>query len=77
MTIKIVAHQDDIKRFNELSFFKYLNVRCNAEAKRLISDAITTNYASSLPFQLNSPVILNKVKLPLISTEMIRDEIYI
>ena len=75
--IKIVAYQDNIKRFNELSFFEYLNVRCNAEAKRLISDAITANYALSLPFQFNSSVILNKVKLPLISTEMIRDETYL
>ena len=77
MIIKIVAYQDDIKRFSELSFFECLNVKCDAEAKRLISDAITANYAPSLPFQFNSPVILNKVKLPLITTEMIRDKIYL
>ena len=77
MTIKIAAYQDDIKRFNELSFFEHLNIRCDAEAKQLISNTITANYALSLLFQFNSPVILNKVKLPLITTEMIRDKIYL
>ena len=50
MIIKIAAYQYDIKRFNELSFFEHLNVRYDAEAKQLISDAITANYAPSLPF---------------------------
>ena len=50
MTIKIMVHQDDIKRFSELSFFERLNIRCDVEAKQLISDAITANYAPSLLF---------------------------
>ena len=70
-----MAYQDDIKRFSELSFFECLNVRYDAEAKWLISNAITANYTPSLLFQFNSSVILNKVKLSLISTEMIRNEI--
>ena len=77
MTIKIALYQDNIKRFTELSFFEHLNIRCDVEAKQLISDAITTNYAPSLPFQFNSPVIIKKVKLLLITTEMIRDKIYL
>ena len=77
MAIKIAAHQDNIKRFSKLSFFERLNVRCDVEAKQLISNAITANYTPSLPFQFNSPMILNKVKLLLITTEIIRDEIYL
>ena len=75
--IKIAVYQDDIKKFINLSFLERINICCDEEAKELIRDAIQANYAPSLPFQFNSPVIQNKSKLSLVSTEMIRDKIYL
>ena len=34
--IKLDAHQDELKSFDELSFLEQLNVKCDARAKELI-----------------------------------------
>ena len=51
--IKVAAHQDDLKSFNQLSFLEQLNVKCNARAKALIL-AVSEDAIIPLPLTLSS-----------------------
>ena len=43
--IKVDAHQDDLKSFDELSFLEQLNVKCDARAKELMLNVSEGNHA--------------------------------
>ena len=75
--VKIAGHQDDIKRLNILSFLEHLNIQCDLEVKKLIREQIDSDGNPSFPFQFNSPIVLDKFNNTLVSTEMIKDEIYV
>ena len=38
--VKVEAHQDDIKSFEQMSFLEQLNVKCDARAKALTLSAL-------------------------------------
>ena len=61
---------------NEPSFLECLSIRCNVQAKQLICKAMTTNYTILVLFQFKSFIILGKLNAPLVSTEMIKDEMH-
>ena len=75
--VKIVGHQDNVKRLNALSFLERLNILCNLEVKKLIRKQIDVDGNPSFPFQFDSPIVLDKSNSFLVSTEMIKDEIYV
>lgn len=51
--IKVDAHQDDLKSFDNLSFFKQLNVKCNVRAKELILK-VSEDLIILFPLELSS-----------------------
>ena len=76
-TVKIAGHQDEVKRLNALSFLEHLNIQCDLEAKRLIKEQIDSNRNLSFLFQFNSSIVIDKLNNTLVSTEMIKDDIYV
>ena len=76
VTEKIAAHQDEVKPRHKWSLMEYVNVLCDAEAKKLIREQVATSGSPTLPFTLNSPMLVNGKKRQLTSTNMITDEIY-
>ena len=76
-TVKIAAYQDDAKRLNILSFLERLNIQCNLEVKKLIREQTDSDGNPSFPFQSNSPIVLDRLNRTLVSTEMIKDNIYV
>ena len=75
--VKIAGHQDGVKRLNALSFLECLNIKCDLEAKYLIREQINSDGNQSFPFQFNSSIVLDRFNNTLVSTEMIKDDIYI
>ena len=47
--IKVEAYQDDLKSFNQLTFFEKLNVECGTKAKNIITSVAEDEVA---PFPL-------------------------
>ena len=48
------AHQDDVKSFDELSFLKKVNVKCDAREKELMLNALEYKVIP-FPLELSSP----------------------
>ena len=75
--VKIAGYQDNVKRLNALSFLECLNILCDLEAKKLIREQIDIAGNPFFPFQFNSSIVLDRSNSFLVSTEMIKDEIYV
>ena len=75
-TFKIAGHQDKVKQSKELTFEERVNILCDQEAKILIRNQINIQGTPSFPFSFQSPVLLNRHKQRLLSTESIREELY-
>ena len=75
-TFKIAGHQDEVKKVYELSFEERINIQCESEAKTLIREQITSNGSPLFPFKQRSPSIKNEFHKTLVSTDMIKDNIY-
>ena len=48
--VKVDAHQDDVKSFDELFFLEQLNVQCDTKAKALMSNVLKDDI---IPFPLD------------------------
>ena len=66
-----------MKRLNVLSFLEYLNIQCDLEVKKLIREQIDSARNLSFPFQFDSPIVLDRLNSTLVSTEIIKDDIYV
>ena len=79
--VKVDAHQDDVKSFDELSFLEQLNVKCDSRAKSLILN-VSEEVVIPFPLVLSSPyatiatsqLILNYTKDILLHAHLIKCE---
>ena len=63
--VKVDAHQDDVKSFNELSFLEKLNVQCGSRTKVLMLN-VSEYEVIPFPIDLSSPHVVastNKLML--------------
>jgi len=82
--IKLDAHQDELKSFDELSFLEKLNVKCDTRAKELILNTLEDTIVP-FPLDLSSPYVmiasnqltLNYPKDVRIHTHLLKCEIYL
>ena len=71
-TVKIDAHQDDLKQRRKISPLENMNVEYDKEAKKLIRQIIESWKNTPLLFTLSSPVILTTENRVLSSVNGIR-----
>ena len=82
--IKLDAHQDELKSFDELSFLEKLNVKCDTRAKELILNTLEDTIVP-FPLDLSSPYVmiasnqltLNYPKDVRIHAHLLKCEIYL
>ena len=58
--IKVDAHQDNLKLFDDLSFFEQLNVKCDVRAKELILK-VSEDANIPFPLDLSSPYVMRTI----------------